>query len=472
MTGKVAIKWIPSIWRSFSAQQRPAWPDDGLCDEIRAELASLPALVFAGETRALKQELAEAAEGRAFVLQAGDCAEDFARCNGPRIHDLLKVILRMSIILAFAVGRKIVRVGRMAGQYAKPRSAETERVGDVDLPSYRGDMVNSPEPTSVARTPDPRRMLEGYFRSAATLNLVRAFTQGGFAALDHIRDWSHSSFGAFPTNPQYDQLVSEIQKAIQFMVALGLDPRSPQLNEVTLYTSHEALLLEYEEALTRVDTTTGDWYDTSAHMLWIGDRTRQPDGAHVEFLRGVGNPIGIKIGPGYAVDDILRAMGKLNPDNEPGRISLIPRLGAEKINALLPPLIRAVQQAGFRVAWICDPMHGNTYVNARGQKLREFDVVLREIRRFWDIHRAEGTVAAGVHLELTGDNVTECLGGSRGLADRDLNLNYQTTCDPRLNAEQAVELAFEIAQIIRPQGNDKQKRGLATENARSSKKQP
>jgi len=450
MTEKIHKEWTKSIWRSFPVLQQPIWPDAPICEETLRKLSNLPALVFAGESRALKQQLAEVLDGKAFVLQAGDCSEDFSRCNGPCIHDLLKVILKMSIILAYAGEKKVVKIGRIAGQYAKPRSADTETIGGLEIPIYRGDMVNRPEPTLEARTPDPRRILEGYFRAAATLNLVRAFTRGGYAALDKIQSWSEASFGSFPANRKYDELVNGIRKAINFTTAIGIDIKAPQLNEITMYTSHEALLLEYEEAMTRIDTTTGDWYDTSAHMLWIGDRTRQLDGAHAEFLRGVCNPLGVKIGPNYDIDDIKRLIQKLNPDNDHGRLTLITRFGAEKIKSLLPNLLREMKREGFKVLWICDPMHGNTYTNQRSQKTRIFEDILKEIRIFWDIHQAEGTIAGGVHLELTGDNVTECIGGNRQLLDNDLQLNYQTNCDPRLNAEQAVDLAFELAAILRP----------------------
>ncbi|MCX5848795.1 MAG: 3-deoxy-7-phosphoheptulonate synthase class II [Deltaproteobacteria bacterium] len=443
-------KWTKSSWRSFPAQQQPLWPDSNVCEDTLKNLSHLPALVFAGESRSLKQDLAEVLEGKAFVLQAGECSEDFSRCHGPYIHNLLKVILQMSVIITYAGERKVVKIGRIAGQYAKPRSFDTEKIGKTIVPSYRGDMVNSPEPTMEARMPDPNRILEGYFRATATLNLVRAFTTGGYAALDQVHAWSEASVKAFSANPKYEELVSGIKKAIAFMDAIGIKSSNPQLNQVSLYTSHEALLLEYEEAMTRIDTTTGDWYDTSANMLWIGDRTRQPDGAHVEFMRGVCNPLGVKIGPGYVIDDIKRIAARLNPDNETGRLTMITRLGAEKINYLLPPLLREMKKEGFNVVWVCDPMHGNTYINRRSQKTRKYRDILKEIVKFWQIHQAEGTIAGGVHLELTGDDVTECTGGSRRLHDNDLRLNYQTNCDPRLNAEQAVELAFELATIINP----------------------
>jgi len=442
-------EWSKSSWRSFPIQQQPQWPDSNVYEDILSKLSQLPALVFAGETRALTSQLAEVCEGKAFVLQAGDCAEDFSRCNGPRIHDLLKVILKMSIILAYAGEKKVIKIGRMAGQYAKPRTSDTEIVNGREIPTYRGDMVNSPDTTYEARIADPRRILDGYFRATATLNLVRAFTKGGYAALDKIQLWSDASFGSFPASRQYCELVNGIRKATNFVAAMGIDVNAPQLNEITIYTSHEALLLGYEEAMTRIDTTTGKWYDTSAHMLWIGDRTRQPDGAHVEFLRGVCNPIGVKIGPKHDVDNIKRIIEKLNPDNAPGRLTLITRFGTEKIGSFLPTLLREMKSEGFKIIWCCDPMHGNTYTNSLFQKTRKYEDILSEIRSFWNIHLAEGTTAGGIHLELTGDNVTECIGGNRQLLDKDLALNYQTNCDPRLNAEQSVELAFALAEILR-----------------------
>jgi 3-deoxy-7-phosphoheptulonate synthase len=446
-------QWTKSSWRSFPAKQQPVWPDAEAVQETLKKLSHLPALVFAGESRSLKQDLAEVLNGKAFVLQAGECSEDFSRCHGPYIHNLLKVILQMSVIITYAGEKKVVKIGRIAGQYAKPRSSETEKIGKKVFPVYRGDMINSPEPAPEARIPDPKRILEGYFRATATLNLVRAFTKGGYASLDQVRSWSEVSLKAFSRNSQYEELVQGITKAIGFMDAIGIKNSNPQLNEVSLYTSHEALLLEYEEAMTRIDTTTGDWYDTSANMLWIGDRTRQPDGAHVEFMRGICNPIGVKIGPDYIVEDIKKLVVLLNPRNEAGRLTLITRMGAEKIEDLLPPLLREMKKEGFRLVWVCDPMHGNTYVNKQGQKTRKYSDILKEIVHFWKIHQAEGTIAGGVHLELTGEDVTECTGGIRRLHDRDLKINYQTHCDPRLNAEQAVELAFELAAIMNPRGS-------------------
>ena len=341
--------------------QQPRWPDSGACEDTINSLAQLPPLVFAGESLTLKQQLADAVEGKAFVLHCGDCAEDFARCTGSDIRDLLKVILQMSLILTYAGEKRVIKIARIAGQYAKPRSSDTEVVNGIEIPSYRGDMVNNPDPTLEARTPDPRRMLEGYYRATATLNLVRAFTRGGYAALDHVKEWQQASLDALPAGQKYAQLVDGIRKSIKFMSAIGIDTNSPQMNQVTLFTSHEALLLDYEEALTRRDTTTGDWYDCSAHMLWIGERTRQLDGAHVEFLRGVRNPIGMKIGPTHDIDDIKRIIQRLNPDNETGRLTLITRFGAHKINSLLPRLIREMKGEGFKLLWTCDPMYGKIH---------------------------------------------------------------------------------------------------------------
>ncbi len=442
--------WTKYSWRSFTAAQQPRWPDAGVCDDTLKSLAQLPPLVFAGESLTLKHQLAEAVEGKAFVLQCGDCAEDFSRCTGTDIRDLLKVILQMALIITYAGEKRVIKIGRISGQYAKPRSSDTELIDGIELPSYRGDMVNSPDPTLEARTPDPRRMLEGYFRATATLNLVRAFTRGGYAALNHVKEWQRTSLENLPVAQKYDQVADGIKKTLNFMSAIGIDTNSPQMNQVTLFTSHEALLLDYEEAMTRRDSTTGDWYDCSAHLLWIGDRTRQLEGAHIEFLRGVQNPIGMKVGPNHDIDDIKRIVSKLNPGNVPGRLTLITRFGANKVTSFLPRLIREMKREGFKILWVCDPMHGNTYQNSSGRKSRKFSDILKEIQKFHKIHRAEGTVAGGVHLELTGDNVTECTGGSRKLRDEHLHLNYQTNCDPRLNAEQAVELAFELADLLSP----------------------
>ncbi|GAB4340050.1 MAG: 3-deoxy-7-phosphoheptulonate synthase class II [Desulfobulbaceae bacterium] len=412
-------------------------------------LATLPPLVFAGEIRALKQQLAKAVTGDAFLLQGGDCSEEFSSCTAPRVRETLKVLLQMAVILTYAGGKPVVKVGRIAGQYAKPRSSDTEVVDGVEIPSYRGDMANSAEPVAEARIPDPERMLKGYYLSAATLNLLRAFTRGGFAALHRVQAWNQEFVKQSPMGRSYERLAKQISQALEFMETIGISTDVPQLQQAQFYTSHEALFLGYEEALTRQDSTTGGWYDCSAHMLWIGDRTRQLEGAHVEFLRGVLNPLGMKIGPKYELDDILAIIERLNPENEPGRMTLITRFGARDIEKFLPPLIRGVKKEGFNVVWSCDPMHANTFTATSGLKTRDFDDILSELRCFFELHWSEGTVPGGVHFELTGENVTECVGGARNLADEQLNLNYLTTCDPRLNAEQSLEMAFQIAEMIR-----------------------
>jgi 3-deoxy-7-phosphoheptulonate synthase len=440
--------WNKSSWRSYPISQQPKWPETDVCKEIVEKLSKLPALVYAGETRALKQQLAEAAKGNCFVLQCGDCSEDFSRCNGTSIHNLIKVILQMSIIIAYAGEKRVVNIGRIAGQYAKPRSSDTEIIDGREILSYRGDMVNSHEPTIQARTPDPNRILEGYFRAAATLNLVRAFTKGGYATLEHVQAWHEDFCDKYPANSEYGELTKGIKKAINFMKTMGMDINNRQFNDTPLYTSHEALLLDYEEAMTRIDTVTGDWYDTSAHMLWIGDRTRQVNGAHVEFLRGVCNPIGLKIGPDHDIGELKKIIQRLNPNNDPGRITLITRFGAKKVEKYLPSLLNHMKQEGFNITWVCDPMHGNTFLSKNSKKTRNFEDILEETRIFIKIHQEEKTIAGGVHLELTGDDVTECIGGRRELCEKDLNLNYKTNCDPRFNAEQAVEFAFQITKLL------------------------
>ena len=434
-----------SDWAHLPALQQPVWPDSGVRDEVLAKLSQLPPLVFAGEVRTLQSEIAKAQTGESLVLQAGDCAEEFSRCHGPTIHSLLKVVLQMSIILTYAGGRNVVKIGRVAGQYSKPRSSDFETVGSESLPVYRGDMVNDSAPSLDQRRPDPNRMLEGYFRSTATLNLIRAFTSGGYASLEHVRSWNEDTSMQFGSNPRYEAMAQGIRRALRFMNLIGISQRAPELDQVSFYTSHEALILEYEAALRRKDTTTGDFYATSAHMLWLGDRTRQLDHAHVAFLSSVKNPIGVKIGPSCTPDELLRLAEKLNPENVAGRLTLITRFGVDQVETKLPPLIKAVQEAGPTVSWVCDPMHGNTRKSSSERKTRRYEDIVGEVRRFWDVHRATGTVPSGVHLELTGDAVTECLGGAHPFSEDDLHKNYQSTCDPRLNAEQAIELAFEIA---------------------------
>ena len=441
--------WTKSSWRNYPALQQPNWPDPTKLDSALATIEKLPPLVFAGEIRTLKEQLAAACEGKAFLLQGGDCSEDFVNCTAPGIRETLKVILQMAVVLTYAGGKPVIKVGRMAGQYAKPRSSDTETVNGEEIPSYRGDMVNSPEPTREARVPDPERMVKGYYLSAATMNITRAFTRGGYAALHRVTAWNNEFVKTSPMGRSYERLARQIDQALNFMQVIGFDTDHPIINQASFYTSHEALLLGYEEALTRQDSTTGLWYDCSAHMLWIGDRTRQLDGAHVEFLSGVLNPIGMKIGPSHDLDEIKRIIEKLNPDNEPGRLTLITRFGARQIENYLPRLVRELKGEGYNLLWSCDPMHGNTYTAETSHKTRNFNDILQEIQCFFEIHWAEGTVPGGIHFELTGNNVTECIGGGRNIMDKNLEERYLTNCDPRLNAEQSLEIAFQIAEMIR-----------------------
>ncbi len=444
-----ATNWNKSSWQNLTALQQPKWPDETKLNEVLATLSTLPPLVFAGEIRDLKAGLAKAVRGDAFLLQGGDCSEEFSRCTAPNIRDTLKVLLQMAVTLTYAGGKPVVKVGRIAGQYAKPRSSDTEIVNGVELPSYRGDMANSVQPDLQARIPDPQRLLQGYNMSAATLNLLRAFTKGGFGALHKVQAWNQEFVKQSPMGRSYERLAKQISQALDFMETIGIATDTPQLKQAQFFTSHEALFLGYEEALTREDSMDGGWYDCSAHMLWIGDRTRQIDGAHVEFLRGVLNPLGMKVGPKHDIDDILAIMERLNPENEPGRMTLIARFGAREVEKYLPPLVRAVKKEGLNVLWCCDPMHANIRKTEDGHKTRSFDDILSELRCFFELHWAEGTIPGGVHFELTGADVTECTGGARQLADEQLGRNYLTTCDPRLNAEQSLEMAFQIAEMIR-----------------------
>jgi len=442
-------EWNKSSWQNLTALQQPNWPDKDKLNEILQTISTLPPLVFAGEIRDLKEHLAKASRGEAFLLQGGDCSEEFSRCTAPNIRETLKVLLQMAVILTYAGGKPVVKVGRIAGQYAKPRSADTEMVNGVEMPSYRGDMANSVEPTPEARIPDPQRLLQGYNMSAATLNLLRAFTRGGFGSLHRVHAWNQEFVKQSPMGRSYERLAKQLSQALNFMEVIGISTDTPQMKQAQFFTSHEALFLGYEEALTREDSTGGGWYDCSGHMLWIGDRTRQIDGAHIEFLRGVLNPLGMKIGPKHDIDDILAIIDRLNPENEAGRMTLITRFGAKEIEKYMPPLIRAIKKEGMNVVWSCDPMHANIRKAETGHKTRSFDDILSELRCFFELHWAEGTVPGGVHFELTGDNVTECTGGARQLADAQLGDNYLTTCDPRLNAEQSLEMAFQIAEMIR-----------------------
>jgi 3-deoxy-7-phosphoheptulonate synthase len=441
--------WSPTSWLGMPAAQQPPWPDDAALERALKHLGSLPPLVFAGEARALTDKLGDVSAGKAFLLQAGDCAESFDAFSADTIRDKLKVILQMAVVLTYSTGVPVLKVGRIAGQFAKPRSAETESIDGVELPSFRGHMVNDVTPTPAARVPDPERLVQAYHQSAATLNLLRAFTKGGFADLSRVHQWNQEFVASSPEGRRYDRVADHIDRALRFMAACGIDTISqPSLHEVDFFTSHEALILGYEQALTRQDSLTGHWYDCSAHMLWVGERSRQLDGAHVEFLRGVGNPVGCKIGPSATPDEVLDLCEALNPDRVPGRLTLITRMGAGAIAAALPPLLGAVRDAGHPVVWTCDPMHGNTFTSDTGRKTRDFDDVLGEIAGFFAAHWAEGTWPGGVHIELTGEDVTECLGGGDALGHADLDDRYETMCDPRLNGRQSIDLAFQVAELL------------------------
>jgi len=445
--------WTLTSWRERPVKQLPTYPDPAALKAVEERLTKYPPLVFAGEARRLRERLALAAEGQAFVLQGGDCAESFADFTANIIRDTFRVLLQMAVVLTFGGGMPVVKIGRMAGQFAKPRSSDTEKQGEVSLPSYRGDIVNGPDFDAKARVPDPQRMEFGYFQSAGTLNLLRAFASGGYADLHEVHRWNLDFAKRSPLAARYQDLASRIDETLAFMQACGIESQTTaQVRETDFYTSHEALLLPYEQALTRVDSTTGDTYACSAHFLWIGDRTRQWDGAHVEFLRGVKNPIGMKVGPSMQADDLLRLVERLNPANQPGRLTLISRMGADAVEDKLTPLLRAVQRAGLSVLWLCDPMHGNTTSVTAGErefKTRSFDAILKEVRRFFDAHEVAGTWPGGVHVEMTGRNVTECVGGAHRLTEADLQRDYGTFCDPRLNAEQSLELAFLVAEELK-----------------------
>ena len=444
--------WQPSSWRDHPADQMPDWPDQDALAAAESHLRSMPPLVFAGEARRLREGLAEVAEGRAFVLQAGDCAESFSELSADNIRDKLKVILQMALVLTYSAGVPVIKIGRMAGQFAKPRSEAREVRDGKSLPSYRGDIINGAEFNEQSRTPDPGRLIQAYQHSAVTLNLVRAFTRGGFADLARSHAWNQEFVSSSNEGARYNEIAVEIERALQFMQACGIDlVNQRQLHEVDFYASHEALLLPFEEAMTRRDSLTQAWVDTSAHLLWIGERTRKIDGAHVEFLSGVLNPVACKVGPSCSPQDLVALCDRLNPQRVAGRMSVITRFGAGKIEAVLPPLIEAVRHSGHPVVWICDAMHGNTRLSSSGRKTRHFDDLLHEIRCFFDIHRSLGTWPGGVHLELTGDDVTECLGGAEEVLEHNLEENYLTACDPRLNVRQSLDLAFQIAELLRQQ---------------------
>ncbi len=447
MTG---ASWTPQSWRNRPAAQQPIWPDEAALDGMLKELSALPPLVFAGEARRLRASLAEVAAGRAFLLQAGDCAESFQEFSADNIRDKLRVVLQMAVVLTYGAGVPVVKVGRIAGQFAKPRSADTEFVGEEELASFRGHMVNDDAPTAAARIPDPSRLVAAYHQSASTLNLLRAFTTGGFADLSHVHQWNQQFVASSDEGRRYEQIATEIDRALRFMAACGIDlGRESSLHQVEYFTSHEALILGYEEALTRVDSLTGDHYDCSAHMLWAGERTRQPHGAHVEFLSGICNPVGVKIGPSTTPGELLTLCQRLNPERVPGRLTLITRLGVDRVAEALPPLIAAVTAEEHPVVWACDPMHGNTFVSDGGRKTRRFDDILGEIRGFFVAHKQMGTWPGGVHVELTGDDVTECLGGFGDILEHQLDERYTTMCDPRLNARQSIDLAFRVAELLR-----------------------
>jgi len=439
-------KWTLESWRSCPIVQMPEYLDKAALENAEQRLRSYPPLVFAGEARSLKTALAKASAGDGFLLQGGDCAETFADFHPNTIRDTFRVLLQMAIVLTFGGQVPVVKVGRMAGQFAKPRSAPTEMIDGVEMPSFRGDMINAPDPVLEARAADPERLIQSFNQAAATLNLLRALAQGGYANLQSVHQWNLDFVAGSPQAERYNDMADRIDESLNFMAACGItaDMVLP-MRETDFYTSHEALHLNYEQALTRVDSTTGDWYDCSAHMLWIGDRTRQIDGAHVEFLRGVQNPLGVKAGPSMPADDLIRLCDKLNPENEPGRLTVITRMGAEQAAEKLPPLIRKIKEEGRKVLWSCDPMHGNTVKASNGYKTRDFKSILKEVRSFFEVHAAEGTHAGGVHFELTGQNVTECLGGARDVTEANLAERYETACDPRLNADQSLELAFLLA---------------------------
>jgi len=442
--------WSRSSWRDMPIKQQPVYPNKTHLEEVESLLKNYPPLVFAGEARNLKKSLADVCNGKAFLLQGGDCAESFSEFHAHNIRDTFKVMMQMAVVMTFAGGVPVVKVGRLGGQFAKPRSSDNETLNGVTLPSYRGDIINGVDFTEVSRVPDPQRMIQAYNQSAATLNLLRAFASGGLADLHQVHAWNLGFVGQNELTKKYDELSQQIDNSLRFMAACGITSDTYRtLRETDFYTSHEALLLPYEEAFTRQDSLTGEWYDVSSHMLWIGDRTRQLDGAHVEFMRGINNPIGIKAGPSMDTDDLIRLCDVLNPNNEAGRLNIIVRMGADKVGEGMPKLIQAIEREGKKVLWSCDPMHGNTITSGGGYKTRPVDAVLKEMKQFFQVHKSEGTYAGGVHLEMTGKNVTECLGGSFEITEENLQSRYHTHCDPRLNADQSLELAFLIADTLK-----------------------
>ncbi len=444
-------EWTPASWREFEAAQQPDWPDEAALAAVQAELKALPPLVFAGEARQLKAALARVALGQSFLLHVGDCAESFRDLTAPRIRDNLKIMLQMATVLTYGAALPVVKLGRVAGQFAKPRSSPVERVGDLELPSFRGHMVNDDAPTPEARVADPQRMLMAYNQSASRLNLLRAFTKGGFADLTQVHVWNQEFVAQSPVGRRYERIALGIEDALRFMAACGIDlQREHTLHEVDLWTSHEGLVLPYEESLSRRDSLTGRWYDCSAHLLWIGERTRTLDGAHVEFFAGVQNPLGCKFGPACTAEELVALCERLDPEREPGRLMLIARLGADRVEELLPPLVRAVKESGHPVVWACDPMHGNARLTEAGVKTRLVDDIMRELLGFFRVCRAQSVWPGGMHLEFTGDDVTECVGGAEPVAESELGCRYDTLCDPRLNARQSLDVAFQVAELLRP----------------------
>ncbi|QOP45971.1 class II 3-deoxy-7-phosphoheptulonate synthase [Sulfurimonas paralvinellae] len=442
--------WSPSSWREKPILQQPTYPDKTKLDAVLNELKNYPPLVFAGEARSLKEQLANVAQGKAFLLQGGDCAESFSEFHADNIRDTFKAMMQMAVVMTYAGGLPVVKVGRLGGQFAKPRSSDTETQGEMTLDSYRGDIINGIEFNEKARVPDPERMIKAYNQATATQNLLRAFASGGLADLHQVSKWNLDFAHKTEVGEKYEALAEDIEKSLQFMEACGVTSKTYRtLRETDFYTSHEALLLPYEEAFTRQDSITGDWYNVAAHMVWIGDRTRQLDGAHVEYMKGIKNPIGIKAGPTMDPDDLVRLAQAVNPENEAGRLNIIVRMGANKVGEHMPQLIRAVEKEGLNVVWSCDPMHGNTIKSSNNYKTRPVDDILTEMKQFFQVHKAEGTHAGGVHLEMTGKNVTECIGGSFMVTEEDLSSRYHTHCDPRLNADQSLELAFLIADSLK-----------------------
>jgi 3-deoxy-7-phosphoheptulonate synthase len=443
------MKWSKNSWKNYEAKQMPSYSDESKLNNVLDSLSSLPPLIFAGETRSLKSQIYQVQKGEAFYLQGGDCAESFNELNPNTIRDTFKLILQMAVVLTYATNTPVVKLGRIGGQFAKPRSSDFEEKDGLKLPSYRGDIINSYEFTKESREPDPQRMMQAYNHSAATLNLLRAFAQGGFASLTQLNKWNLDFANNFESTQKYKSISQKIEESIKFMNACGINEKNTrELRETDFYTSHEALLLPYEEAFTRVDSTTGDWYNVNSHFLWVGDRTRDPDGAHIHYLSGIKNPLGLKVGPSTDIDDLKKNIEILNPENEGGRLTLIVRMGAEKIQSTFPNLLKEINKLGHNITWVCDPMHGNTSTSNSGYKTRATENILSEIKSFFEIHSSQGSIPGGVHLELTGLNVTECVGGPEDIKDENLGDRYHTFCDPRLNVNQSIELSFLLADLL------------------------